>query len=276
MADLNVRLTTIAKTKLDEYLSEEPPETVVRILVEPDGKYGLSLDETADGDFPFEAESIRFVVEQPHEKVIEGLRIDYLDQGAASGFSLTGGKASPFAGKKIVVRTEETPNPSARKFVLAFSLGAAKTWTHGHGCDQPSGIHELLHVPGVISAFQRENVLTVIKADGEWDELEPKITDALAGLAPPAAAPSAPPDADAGAGPHAELNRFIATDVAPFLQRDGGDIELVELTEGVAKVRLVGACSSCPSSVATLKLGVERRLKEAFPDLVKTLELAKP
>ena len=46
----------------------------------------------------------------------------------------------------------------------------------------------------------------------------------------------------------------------PFIQQDGGDVELVDIEDGVVKVRLLGACGSCPSSTITLKAGIERGL----------------
>lgn len=56
------------------------------------------------------------------------------------------------------------------------------------------------------------------------------------------------------------------------LQRDGGDVELVEVTDdGVVKVRLSGACSGCPMAEMTLRLGIERALKKEIPE-VKTVE----
>jgi Fe-S cluster biogenesis protein NfuA len=48
----------------------------------------------------------------------------------------------------------------------------------------------------------------------------------------------------------------------PFLQRDGGDVELVDVEDGVVKLKLMGACGSCPSSTITLKAGIERALFE--------------
>ncbi|MCJ7752422.1 MAG: NifU family protein [Armatimonadetes bacterium] len=60
--------------------------------------------------------------------------------------------------------------------------------------------------------------------------------------------------------------------VRPALQRDGGDVELVEVTEdGVVKVRLQGACQGCPMAQMTLQMGIERVIKEMVPD-VKTVE----
>ncbi len=55
--------------------------------------------------------------------------------------------------------------------------------------------------------------------------------------------------------------------IRPMLQRDGGDVELVEVDNGVVKVRLTGACKGCPMSQMTLKNGIERLLKQEVPGL---------
>ncbi|MFB3881733.1 MAG: NifU family protein [Armatimonadota bacterium] len=56
--------------------------------------------------------------------------------------------------------------------------------------------------------------------------------------------------------------------VRPMLQRDGGDVELVEVGEdGIVKVRLQGACQGCPMAQMTLQMGIERVLKEMVPDI---------
>ncbi len=55
-------------------------------------------------------------------------------------------------------------------------------------------------------------------------------------------------------------------EVRPMLQADGGDVELIEVSEdGVVKVRLKGACGGCPMSQMTLKMGIERTLKQKVP-----------
>ncbi len=60
--------------------------------------------------------------------------------------------------------------------------------------------------------------------------------------------------------------------IRPFLQRDGGNVELVDVTEdGIVKVKLLGACGSCPMSLMTLKGGIEAKLKEDIPE-VKAVE----
>jgi Fe-S cluster biogenesis protein NfuA len=62
--------------------------------------------------------------------------------------------------------------------------------------------------------------------------------------------------------------------VRPALQADGGDVELVDVTEdGVVSVRLKGACGSCPMSTMTLKMGIERTLKQRIPEVKEVVQV---
>ncbi len=63
----------------------------------------------------------------------------------------------------------------------------------------------------------------------------------------------------------------VLESIRPALMTDGGNVELVEVDDGIVKVRLVGSCSSCSSSIMTLKMGIEKALKKAIP-LVRCLE----
>jgi len=64
--------------------------------------------------------------------------------------------------------------------------------------------------------------------------------------------------------------KSVLEQIRPFLQRDGGDVEFVEYTEDkIVKVRLQGHCAGCPHAQATVKNGIEKILKEQFPDDVK-------
>ncbi len=64
-----------------------------------------------------------------------------------------------------------------------------------------------------------------------------------------------------------EQVKAVLEKIRPSLQADGGDVELVDVVDGVVKVRLQGACSGCPMSQLTLKNGVERILKQEIPDV---------
>jgi Fe-S cluster biogenesis protein NfuA len=62
--------------------------------------------------------------------------------------------------------------------------------------------------------------------------------------------------------------------VRPALQADGGDVELVEVTDdGIVRVKLVGACGHCPMSTMTLKMGIERTLKEKVPGVKEVVSV---
>jgi Fe-S cluster biogenesis protein NfuA len=59
----------------------------------------------------------------------------------------------------------------------------------------------------------------------------------------------------------------------PFLQRDGGDVELVDVEDGIVKLKLMGACGSCPSSTITLKAGIERALVEEVEGVQEVVQV---
>ena len=59
----------------------------------------------------------------------------------------------------------------------------------------------------------------------------------------------------------------VINTIRPAVQMDGGDIELVDVTDGVVKLRLVGSCHGCPSSMMTLKMGIERAIRAEVPEI---------
>ena len=61
--------------------------------------------------------------------------------------------------------------------------------------------------------------------------------------------------------------------IRPLLQRDGGDIQLVDVTDGIVKVRLQGAGGSCPMSAMTLKMGVEKQIKQEIPEIKEVVSV---
>lgn len=66
----------------------------------------------------------------------------------------------------------------------------------------------------------------------------------------------------------AEVQKVLET-IRPALQADGGDVELVDVQDGVVKVRLTGACGGCPMATMTLKGGIEATLKREIPSVVR-------
>ena len=59
----------------------------------------------------------------------------------------------------------------------------------------------------------------------------------------------------------------VMNEIRPMLQADGGDVELVDIVDGVVKVRLMGACAGCPGATMTLHMGIERKLKAEIPEV---------
>jgi Fe-S cluster biogenesis protein NfuA len=66
-----------------------------------------------------------------------------------------------------------------------------------------------------------------------------------------------------------ELNK-----IRPALQADGGDVELVDVKDGIVSVKLTGACGGCPMATMTLKQGIERILKSQFPEITQVVSVA--
>ncbi|AFY65365.1 NifU family protein [Geitlerinema sp. PCC 7407] len=61
----------------------------------------------------------------------------------------------------------------------------------------------------------------------------------------------------------------VLDDLRPYLMADGGNVELADIEGPIVKLRLQGACGSCPSSAMTLKMGIERRLREMIPEIAE-------
>ena len=62
-------------------------------------------------------------------------------------------------------------------------------------------------------------------------------------------------------------------ELRPFLMTDGGNVEVVEIDGPIVKVRLQGACGSCPSSTMTLKMGIERKMRESIPEVSEVVQV---
>ena len=63
----------------------------------------------------------------------------------------------------------------------------------------------------------------------------------------------------------------VLDELRPFLMADGGNVELVEIDGPIVNLRLQGACGSCPSSSMTLKMGIERKLREEIPEIAEVV-----
>jgi NFU1 iron-sulfur cluster scaffold homolog, mitochondrial len=174
------------------------------------------------------------------------------------------------------LRGQDTPNPDSRLYLSNHVLarGRPAFFSADREGDRPDLAERLLEIPGVRTALLRENAVTIERAPGApWPELDAAVDAALrehllaCGEAVEATRWSQ------GSDPLEEqIRAALAERVIPAIHRDGGDLELVGVADGVVRVALVGACRTCPSSTATLRLGIERTLKEMFPGQVERVE----
>lgn len=204
--------------------------------------------------------------DQPVDPAL-GVVIDPIDRDAMRGLVLEHDGARYSATLALQVQGRETPNPESRLYETDRPLAHGKPRFFSPGSDPPPLARRLLAIPGVAAVLFRDNAVSVQREPGlGWAALDRAVDAALrehflgCGDTIPEAAPIVTRD-----GLHGRIAQLVADRIAPAIHADGGDIEIVDVQAGVVQVHLIGACESCPASEATLKLAVERTLREAFP-----------
>jgi Fe-S cluster biogenesis protein NfuA len=176
----------------------------------------------------------------------------------------------------MFIQTEATPNPATLKFLpgqTVLSAGTADFATR-EAADRSPLARRLFEVEGVTGVFLGADFVSVTKAeDAEWHVLKPAILGGLmthfASGAPALADGAASPDAaDDGDELVAQIKELLDTRVRPAVAQDGGDIVYRGFEDGVVYLHLQGACAGCPSSTATLKMGIENLLRHYIPEVV--------
>ena len=140
----------------------------------------------------------------------------------------------------------------------------------------------LFLIEGVTGVFLGTDFVTVSKADGKaWQVLKPAILGVImehfAANRPILLEESATPAATAGADDDeisAQIRELIETRVRPAVAQDGGDIIFQSFEDGVVYLHMQGSCAGCPSSTATLKMGIENMLKHYVPEVVEVRQSA--
>lgn len=185
----------------------------------------------------------------------------------------------------VEIRLEFTPNPNTLKFVVNRQLlerGAANFPTSSTA-DRAPLARKLFGVPGVESVMIGTNFVTITKAnDGEWDTVAEKVPLTIEShfqTEDPVVDPAFLAEASSPSGSADEsdavkrIREVLDNEIRPAVAMDGGDITFDRYDDGVVYLHLQGACSSCPSSVATLKMGVESRLKEVVPEIKEVVQV---
>ncbi len=185
----------------------------------------------------------------------------------------------------MFIQTESTPNPETLKFLpdqTVLDRGTA-SFSAPEAAGRSPLATRIFAVEGVAGVFLGRDFITVTRApDAAWQPLKPLLLAAImqhyASGEPAVTAP-----AEAGTGSEtrpedaevvAEIRDLIDTRVRPAVAGHGGDIVFHGYRDGVVMLELHGACSGCPSSMTTLKMGVENMLRHYIPAVQEVREVA--
>jgi len=187
----------------------------------------------------------------------------------------------------MFIETEQTPNPATLKFLPGRSVMASGTadFTDAEKAARSPLAQRLFQIDGVSGVFLGADFVTVSKIEGKtWQVLKPAVLGVimehfaanrpvLLGEASSAAeaAGSAEGEEDEIS---AQIRELIETRVRPAVAQDGGDIIFQGFEDGVVYLHMQGSCSGCPSSTATLKMGIENMLKHYVPEVVEVRQVA--
>lgn len=181
--------------------------------------------------------------------------------------------------RNMFIQTQVTPNPNSLKF-----LPGIKVLDDGQTMDFPtlasatkSPLGKLLfRVEGVKSVFFGPDFITITKHDEDvqWQILKPEIFATImdffsSGL--PVVTEGAKNENEAETDDDETvqmIKELLDTRIRPTVQEDGGDIVFVSFKDGVVQLKMQGSCTSCPSSIVTLKNGVQNMLQFYIPEVV--------
>jgi Fe-S cluster biogenesis protein NfuA len=176
----------------------------------------------------------------------------------------------------MFIQTEQTPNPATLKFLPGRSVMDAGT------ADFPSAetaaksplAERLYQVAGVTGIFFGSDFITVTKhVEKEWHLLKPAILGVIMEHFTAGRPIMLEAVAAAVAGEDSEIvqtiKELLDTRVRPAVAQDGGDIIFRSFENGVVYLHMQGSCSGCPSSTATLKMGIENMLKHYVPEVTE-------
>ena len=169
-----------------------------------------------------------------------------------------------------MIQTELTPNPNSLKFISEKTISAIGTEEFQKDkCDDVSNsfIKELLSFKGVELVLLSKNFLSVKKSENaSWDDLKPMVISHLNHYFennndPILNEQKSEFSANENDDTVRRIKDVLNSKIRPAVARDGGDIKFKSFENGIVKVELQGSCSGCPSSLMTLKQGVQNLLK---------------
>jgi Fe-S cluster biogenesis protein NfuA len=175
----------------------------------------------------------------------------------------------------VNIQLEWTPNPSTIKYVIdrqLLSSGAANFTSPEAARGKSPLAEKLMEIEGVTGVMIGTNFVTITKGEaGDWDEMNDSVMQTLedhlsAGLPVATVEPRAAHN-EGESEIERKIRRILEDEIRPAVMSDGGDITLDHFEDGIVYLNMRGSCSGCPSSVLTLKMGIENRLREEIPEV---------
>ena len=170
-----------------------------------------------------------------------------------------------------MIQTETTPNPNSLKFLsekVISAIGTEEFQREKSKDLKNKFVKELLEFKGVELVLLSKNFLSVKKTDDvSWNELKPMVISHLNHYFEKNDEPILKENTKSNINKEEndetvkKIIDVLDTKIRPAVARDGGDIKFKSFEDGVVKVELQGSCSGCPSSLMTLKQGVQNLLK---------------
>ena len=183
--------------------------------------------------------------------------------------------------KNIHIYLESNPNPNSLKFVVNEMLipdGMSFDFPDSESTSNAPLAKELFEYPFVDRVFYMSNFITVTKkGDVEWLEIQNTLKDHIkkfleSGRFIIEVAEEASGPAQEDSETVRKIKTILDEYIKPAVEQDGGAITFHSFRDGVVKVRLQGSCSGCPSSMITLKAGIENLFTRMMPDEVRSVE----
>ena len=177
----------------------------------------------------------------------------------------------------MFLQTEQTPNPSTLKVLpgrVVMEKGTMDFASPDAAVPSPLA-KRLFAIEGVERVFFGSDFVTVTKeANLDWQILKPSILGGImehytSGEPVVSESGEAVAAAEDDDDVVAQIKELLDTRVRPAVAQDGGDIVFQDFRDGVVYLHMQGACSGCPSSTATLKMGIENLLKHYVPEVVE-------
>jgi len=183
----------------------------------------------------------------------------------------------------ILVDLEFTPNPNTLKYMTSVALlvaGAQNYPTRAQAEGKSDLAVELFDLNGIAGVMVGKNFLTVTLNDQDsLTELNEKIISTIKNFLA-SGRKAVNPDAmvsehaASATGANEVENKIIDIldrEIRPAVAMDGGDITFEKFQDGIVFLHMKGSCAGCPSSTATLKMGIENRLKEFIPEVTEVV-----